>query len=99
LRPLRHAATFARTGPNGFKQNGSMEDEIGELLEETVDALLEARWEICALRELLINQKVISKEELAQQLEAVKTKELWDLKAKVQRIGFAKALSKDRPKQ
>jgi hypothetical protein len=76
-----------------------MENEIRELVEEAVDALLEARWEICALRELLINQKVISKEELAQQLEFVKTKELWDLKAKARRIGFAKALSMDRPKQ
>ena len=36
-----------------------MEDEISELVEETVDALLEARWEICALRELLINHTPI----------------------------------------
>ena len=76
-----------------------MEDELRELFDETVDALLEARWEICALRELLVNQKLISKEDLAQQLELVKTKELWDLKAKAQRIDFAKAVSKDRRKQ
>ena len=76
-----------------------MEDELRHLFDETVDALLEARWEICALRELLINQKVISKEELAEQLEVVKTKELWDLKTKAQRVNFTKALSMDRPKQ
>jgi hypothetical protein len=76
-----------------------MEDETRELVDEAVDALLEARWQICALRELLINQKVISKEELAQQLEVVKTKELSDLKAKAARVVFAKALSSDRPKQ
>ena len=78
---------------------GSMDDETKELVEEAVDALLEARWEICALRELLINQKIISKEELAQHLEMVKAKELWDLKAKAQRIGLAKALAKERAKQ
>ena len=56
-----------------------MEDELRELVEETVDALLEARWEICALCELLINQKVISKEDLAQNLALVKTKGSWGI--------------------
>jgi hypothetical protein len=77
-------------------QNGSMEDETSELLDEAVDALLKAQWELCALRELLIDKGIVTKEELAQQLEAVKAKEHLVLNEKALRVGFETILKTQR---
>jgi hypothetical protein len=77
-------------------QNGSMENETSELLDEAVDALLKAQWELCALRELLIDKGIVTKEELAQQLEAVKVQEHLVLKAKALRVGFETILRTQR---
>ena len=66
-----------------------MEDGTSEqLLDEAVEALLKAQWELCALRELLIDKRIVTKEELSQGLEAVKKKEHLVLHAKALRIGY-----------
>jgi hypothetical protein len=65
-----------------------MEDETSELLDEAVEGLLKAQWELCALRELLIDKGIVTKEELSQHLEAVKAKEHLVLNAKALRVGF-----------
>jgi hypothetical protein len=73
-------------------------DEISELLEEAVDALLDARWEIRALRELLIERNLILEKELDQRIEKVKTQEFSDLREKSLRAAF-EAILRTRPKQ
>jgi hypothetical protein len=77
-------------------QNGSMENENSELLDEAVDALLKAQWELCALRELLIDKGIVTKEELSQKLEAVKVQEHLVLNAKALRVGFETILRTQR---
>lgn len=73
-----------------------MENETGELLDEAVDALLKAQWELCALRELLIDKGIVTKEELSQKLEAVKVQEHLVLNAKALRVGFETILRTQR---
>ncbi len=67
-----------------------MEDEAGAL-EEVVDALLETSWELRALRELLIDHKLVSSADLEDYLEAVKKKDCAALTEKALRVSFEKA--------
>jgi TATA-binding protein-associated factor Taf7 len=69
------------------------EAEIGAF-EEVVDALLEARWEIRALRQLLIDRKVFSEEEITAEIENIKNEEYVNLKKKVLRQAFERSLKK-----
>jgi len=69
------------------------EAEIGAF-EEVVDALLEARWEIRALRQLLIDRKVFSEEEITAEIENIKNEEYVNLKKRVLRQAFERSLKK-----
>jgi hypothetical protein len=70
-----------------------------ELLEELIALSLESQCEVRALRELLVDRKIFSEEELTRRVEDVKRLELFELQAKAKRRVFEKAFRKTRPTQ
>lgn len=75
-----------------------MTEEDASLVGEIVGLLQEARCEIRALSELLLDRKIVSEDELAQRIAAVKKEEFSGLKEEALRRSFEKIL-KTRPKQ
>ena len=75
-----------------------MDDATKSLFEELVRLLQESRWEIAALRHIMVESQLVSEQELVDRIADVKREELEDISAELKRRAFEKTL-KSRPTQ
>ncbi len=69
-----------------------MDEDVSALIQELVNMLAEARWEIGALRQVIVDQKLATEQEIDLRIEDVKLTDQRDVTQISARLAFEKLL-------
>ena len=69
-----------------------MDEDVSALIQELVNMLAEARWEIGALRQVIVDQKLATEQEIDLRIQDVKLTDQRDVTQISARLAFEKLL-------